>query len=191
MKVEALQIPEVKLIVPDIFRDDRGFFSETYNSERLAAAGIDATFVQDNHSQSRAKGVVRGLHLQIEPFAQGKLVRVARGAIFDVAVDLRYGSPTFGRHVSAEVSAANWAQLWIPPGFAHGYCTLEPDTEVIYKVTTHYSAAHERAIRWDDPSIGIAWPVCQGEAILSPKDVKAQPLAQHPAYFQYKQDGKG
>lgn len=191
MKVDALEIPDVKLIVPAIFRDERGFFSETYNQAKLAAAGLDLTFVQDNHSLSRTKGVVRGLHLQTDPFAQGKLVRVVRGSILDVAVDIRHGSPTFGRHVSVELSAANWSQLWVPVGFAHGFCTLEPDTEVIYKVTGAYSAANERSIRWDDAALGIDWPVRAADAILSGKDKDALPLAQHPVYFHYQTTGKG
>src|SRR4029453_12449885 len=133
MQVEALALQEVKLLTPKIFRDERGFFSETYNQKALTAAGIDRIFVQDNQSLSRVKGVLRGLHFQIAPHPQGKLVRVTRGAIFDVAVDIRRGSATFGRHVSAILSADNWSQLWVPEGFAHGFCTLEPDTEVIYK----------------------------------------------------------
>src|SRR5262245_60856479 len=135
MNIETLAIPEVKLITPKILRDGRGFFSETYNRGSLQAAGIDFEFVQDNHSLSRAKGVVRGLHFQIAPRAQGKLVRVTRGSVFDVAVDIRRGSPTYGKYVSAVLSADNWAQLWVPEGFAHGFCTLESDTEVVYKVT--------------------------------------------------------
>lgn len=183
MKLEPLAIADVKLIVPAIFRDDRGFFSETYNQAKLAAAGLDATFVQDNHSLSRTMGVVRGLHFQTDPVAQGKLVRVARGAIFDVAVDIRVGSPTYGQHVAVELSAANWCQVWIPPGFAHGFCTLEPDTEVIYKVTELYSASHERSILWCDPALAIRWPVRPEDAVLSGKDKDALPLAAHPVYF--------
>ena len=128
LEIRKLGLDGVLEITPKRFGDDRGFFSETYNSATLAAAGIGETFVQDNHALSRARGVLRGLHFQTEPHAQGKLVRVARGAIFDVAVDIRRGSPTFGRHVSATLSAENWAQLWVPPGFAHAYCTLEADT---------------------------------------------------------------
>lgn len=185
MQVEPLEIADVKLIVPAIFRDERGFFSETYNSAKLAQAGLDLAFVQDNHSLSRAAGVVRGLHLQTDPFAQGKLVRVVRGAILDVAVDVRHGSPTYGRHVRVELSAENWAQLWVPPGFAHGFCTLEADTEVIYKVTALYSPQHERAIKWDDAALGIDWPVSAAHAILAAKDKDALPLDRHPVYFRY------
>ncbi len=177
MLVESLAIPDVKRIVPRIFRDDRGFFSETYSQRALAEAGLDVTFVQDNQSLSRAKGVVRGLHFQTLPHAQGKLVRVTRGAIYDVAVDLRQGSPTFGQHVGAELSAENWAQLWVPAGFAHGFCTLEPDTEVIYKVTDYYAPECDSGIAWDDPALAINWPIAPGEAVLSEKDKKLPKLA--------------
>ena len=160
----------MKLVVPSVHRDDRGFFSETFSGKALAEASIDAVFVQDNHSLSRAKGVLRGLHFQAPPKAQGKLVRVTRGAIFDVAVDIRKDSPTYGRHVSAVLSAENWSQLWVPVGFAHGFCTLEPDTEVLYKVTDTYAPECDRGLAWDDPDLGIAWPVVPGAVILSDKD---------------------
>jgi len=185
LDVKSLAIAEVKLITPPIFRDARGFFSETYNCQALAAAGIGDAFVQDNHSLSRAKGVIRGLHFQVAPRAQGKLVRVARGAILDVAVDIRHGSPTFGRHVSATLSADNWAQLWIPVGFAHGFCTLEPDTEVIYKVTDLYAPECDRGIAFDDPGLGIEWPVEPGAAILSDKDRRQPKLADLPPQFTF------
>jgi dTDP-4-dehydrorhamnose 3,5-epimerase len=185
MRVEALAIQEVKLLTPKIFRDERGFFSETYNRQVLAAAGIDRTFVQDNQSLSRTKGVLRGLHFQIPPHPQGKLVRVTRGAIFDVAVDIRRGSPSFGRHVSAILSADNWSQLWVPEGFAHGYCTLEPDTEVIYKVTDFYAPECDRGLAWDDPDLGIAWPLSGTQAILSDKDRRHPGLRDLPAHFVY------
>ena len=186
MQVKSLGIPELKLITPAIFRDERGFFSETYNRKALAGAGIDAEFVQDNQSLSRTKGVVRGLHFQIGPRTQGKLVRATRGAIFDVAVDIRRGSPTFGRHASAVLSADNWAQLWVPEGFAHGFCTLEPDTEVIYKVTDFYAPECDRGLAWDDPELGISWPISQAKAILSEKDRRHPRLADMPAYFTYR-----
>ena len=144
MQITTLAIPDVKLIGPAIHRDARGFFSETFNARALIAAGIDQVFVQDNQSLSVERGVVRGLHFQLQPKAQDKLVRVTRGAILDVAVDIRRGSPTYGRHVAVELSAANWQQLWVPKGFAHGFCTLEPDTEVIYKVTDYYAPEFER-----------------------------------------------
>ena len=170
-----LAIPDVTLVVPDRFGDDRGYFSETYSRKAFAEGGIGDEFVQDNHSLSAEPGTVRGLHYQTAPFAQGKLVRVVRGAILDVAVDLRVGSPTFGAHVAARLSAANGHQLFVPVGFGHGFCTLEPDTEVVYKVTAYYSRAHDRGIRWDDPALGIAWPVEAGKAVLSAKD-SAMPL---------------
>lgn len=183
MLIQSLEIPDVKLITPKIFRDDRGFFSETYNRKDLAAGGVDADFVQDNHSLSSAKGVVRGLHFQIPPHAQAKLVRVVRGAIFDVAVDIRKSSRTYGRHVTAMLSADNWMELWVPRGFAHGFCTLEPDTEVIYKVTDYYAPACDRGLRWNDPALEIAWPVPADEAILSQKDMQHPFFADLQSYF--------
>ncbi len=185
MQVESLAIPAVKLITPRIFRDDRGFFSETYKAAALADAGIAESFVQDNHSLSRAQGVVRGLHFQIAPMAQGKLVRVIRGSILDVAVDIRTGSPTFGQHVTAVLSAENWAQLWVPVGFAHGFCTLEPDTEVIYKVTAPYAPGCDRGMLWNDPALGIDWPVSGEAAVLSGKDRDNPRLAELPPYFSF------
>jgi dTDP-4-dehydrorhamnose 3,5-epimerase len=183
MQVEALAIQDVKLLTPKIFRDERGFFSETYNRQVLAAAGIDRTFVQDNQSLSRSKGVLRGLHFQIAPHPQGKLVRVTRGAIFDVAVDIRRGSPSFGQHVSTTLSAENWSQLWIPEGFAHGFCTLEPDTEVIYKVTDFYAPECDMGLAWDDPDLGIAWPLSETQALLSDKDRSHPRLRDLPTHF--------
>jgi len=183
--VKPQAIPEVVLITPKIFRDARGFFSETYNRRELMEAGIDASFVQDNCSLSRARGVIRGLHFQVPPHPQGKLVRVARGAILDVAVDIRRGSPTFGRHVSTILSAENWSQLWVPVGFAHGFCTLEPDTEVIYKTTDFYAQDCDRGVAFDDPDIAIAWPVPPAEAILSDKDRRQPRLRDLPAYFSF------
>jgi dTDP-4-dehydrorhamnose 3,5-epimerase len=164
-------------ISPRKFGDDRGFFSETYNAKSFAEAGIDLTFVQDNHSYSAAKGVVRGLHYQLPPFAQDKLVRVTRGAILDVAVDIRKGSPTFGKWVALEVSAEKWNQILVPKGFAHGFMTLVENTEVIYKVTNYYSPDHDRSIRFDDPAIGIDWPIPASGVQLSDKDQKGPFLA--------------
>ena len=187
MKVETLAIPELKLITPAIFRDARGFFSETYNRQALTEAGIDRAFVQDNQSLSRSKGVLRGLHFQIAPHPQGKLVRVIRGAIFDVAVDIRQGSPTFGRHASVVLSADNWSQIWVPEGFAHGFCTLGRDTEVIYKVTDFYAPECDRGLAWDDPDLGIAWPLPHAEAVLSDKDRRHPRLRDLPAHFTYGQ----
>ena len=183
MRFERLAIPEVVLFTPARFGDSRGFFSETWTAHGTAAAGIDLPFVQDNHSMSQARGVLRGLHCQLDPFAQGKLVRVARGAIWDVAVDARRGSPSFGQHVAAELSAANWQQLWVPPGFLHGFCTLEPDTEVIYKTTAPYDRVSERGIQWDDPDLALPWPVAAGEVQLSDKDKALPSWAEMPDWF--------
>lgn len=185
LDVQALAIPEVKLLTPKRFYDERGFFSETYNAQRFAEAGVDVTFVQDNHAFSQPKGVIRGLHFQTPPHAQGKLVRVVQGAIYDVAVDIRQGSPTFGKWVSAELTADNWACLWIPEGFAHGLCTLEPNTLVWYKVTGYYAPANDAGVMWNDPQLGIDWPVAPADALLSPKDAALPSLAELPAHFQY------
>lgn len=175
MDVQNLAIPDVKLITPKVHRDARGFFCETYRADALALAGIDIEFVQDNYSFSTEKGVVRGLHFQAPPHAQDKLIRVIRGAILDVAVDLRRSSPTYGRHVSAVLSAENWAQLLVPVGFAHAFLTLEPDTEVAYKVSAYYAPECDKGLRWNDPELGIAWPIDPGDAVLSDKD-RALPL---------------
>ncbi len=185
MQITPLAIPEIKVVTPKIFRDERGFFSETFNASVWDDAGLTETFVQDNHVLSRSAGVLRGLHFQLDPSAQGKLVRTAKGSILDVAVDIRHGSPTFGKHVSRVLSAENWEQLWVPVGFAHGYCTLEPDTEVIYKVTNFYDPASERGIQFDDPELGIDWTIARDEAQLSAKDLVNPPLSEHPVYFEY------
>jgi len=177
MEVRSLGLDGVFEIIPRKFGDDRGFFSETYNAKSFAEAGIDLTFIQDNHSYSAAKGVVRGLHYQLPPFAQDKLVRVTRGAILDVAVDIRKSSPTFGKWVALEVSAEKWNQILVPKGFAHGFMTLVENTEVIYKVTDYYSPEHDRSIRFDDPAIGIEWPIPTSDVQLSDKDQKAPLLA--------------
>lgn len=171
------------LLRPKKIEDSRGFFSETYNEMLFREALGDIRFVQDNHSLSRQTGTIRGLHFQSPPAAQGKLVRVVRGAIFDVAVDIRQGSPTYGQFVSATLSAQNWTQLWVPVGFAHGFCTLEPNCEVIYKVTSYYSREHDLGLAWNDPVLAIPWPLNPSGAILSQKD-QTQPLLQHlPHYF--------
>jgi dTDP-4-dehydrorhamnose 3,5-epimerase len=183
LDVRPAAIPDVKILTPKRFGDHRGFFSETYNRQRFAEAGIDVEFVQDNHSMSAAAGTVRGLHFQGRPFAQAKLVRVARGRILDVAVDIRRSSETYGRHVAIELSAENGRQLFVPVGFAHGFCTLEPDTEIEYKVSAYYSAAHDHGLAYDDPSLGVAWPVPFDRAVLSDKDRKQPRLAELPAYF--------
>ena len=171
MKVERLNIPEVILVTPPRFGDHRGFFSEVFKLEQFAQAGIDVPFVQDNQSLSREVGVIRGLHCQIAPHPQGKLVRCIRGAIWDVAVDAREGSATYGQWAAAELSAENGSQLWVPAGFLHGFCTLVPDTEVLYKVTDKYSKECERGVVWDDPELALPWPVAAGAAVLSEKDV--------------------
>ncbi|MCH8097934.1 MAG: dTDP-4-dehydrorhamnose 3,5-epimerase [Proteobacteria bacterium] len=186
LEIERLSIPDVLVITPKRHRDARGFFSETYKRRELAAAGIELDFVQDNHASSPRRGTIRGLHFQIAPFEQTKLVRVTRGAIFDVALDIRQGSPSYGQHVSTIISAENWRQILVPAGFAHGYCCLDPDTEVIYKVTDYYSPDHERGVLWNDPALGIDWPVPDAEVIVSGKDGDNPVLAELPGYFDYK-----
>lgn len=175
LEVERTALDGVLIVTPRRFSDPRGFFSEVYNRKRFQDAGIAADFLQDNQSLSGPVGTVRGLHFQRPPFAQAKLVRVLKGAIIDVAVDLRAASPTFGQHVAVELSARSWRQLFVPAGFAHGFCTLEPDTEVHYKVDAYYSAEHDGGILWNDPALGINWPVAADAAALSDKD-RALPL---------------
>lgn len=172
--VESLAIPDVLLLTPARFGDRRGFFSETYNNERFRSAGVTADFIQDNHSYSAPAGTVRGLHFQAPPFAQAKLVRVVRGAIVDVAVDVRKGSPTYGQWVKAELSAENGVQIFVPRGFLHGFATLQPDTEIQYKVDAPYSKTHDGAVRWDDPDLAIDWGIGPSTATLSEKDASAQ-----------------
>jgi dTDP-4-dehydrorhamnose 3,5-epimerase len=185
VEVLRTEIPDVLVLKPARRGDHRGFFSEVFNKQDLLDAGISCDFVQDNHSLSREKGVVRGLHFQTPPFAQTKLIRVAKGSIFDVAVDIRHGSPSFGKFVGIELSAQEWNQLYVPAGFAHGFCTLEPDTEVLYKVDNYYAPDHDRGLLWNDPSLAIPWPVSTAEAILSEKDRLHPPLGDMPAYFDY------
>ena len=177
VEVRKLSLEGVYEITPKRFGDHRGFFSETYNALSLAEAGIDVVFVQDNHSLSRQAGVLRGLHYQLPPFAQDKLVRVVRGAILDVAVDIRNGSPTFGKWLALEISAQKWNQILVPKGFAHGFLTLADDTEVVYKVTQPYSPGHERSIRFDDPQLAIDWQIQASAISLSDKDRNAPNLA--------------
>ncbi|ADY74003.1 dTDP-4-dehydrorhamnose 3,5-epimerase [Desulfurobacterium thermolithotrophum DSM 11699] len=179
------EIPEVVIVKPKVFGDERGFFMETYKKSDFEKAGIDTDFVQDNHSKS-VKGVLRGLHYQLEPKAQGKLVRCIKGKVFDVAVDIRKGSPTFGKWVGVELSSENKLMLWIPKGFAHGFLTLSEEAEIIYKVSgSEYSPEHDRSIRWNDPDIGIEWPL-DGEPILSEKDKLAPFLKDAEINFVYK-----
>jgi dTDP-4-dehydrorhamnose 3,5-epimerase len=170
LRVVSTSLSEVKLLYPARFTDERGYFSETYRDSWMEHLAPGATFVQDNQSLSRAQGTIRGLHFQVAPAAQGKLVRVVRGSILDVAVDLRQGSPTFGRHVAAVVSSQEGNQIWIPVGFAHGFCTLEADTEVAYKVTAPYAPDCDRGLLWNDPALGIEWPVAPADAIVGAKD---------------------
>jgi dTDP-4-dehydrorhamnose 3,5-epimerase len=190
LKIELLPIQDIFTIAPTKHGDHRGFFSETYRSDVLRAHGVNVEFVQDNHVYSSEHGVLRGLHYQTAPHAQGKLVRCVRGSILDVSVDVRSGSPTFGQHVAIELSAANWKQLWIPPGFAHGYVTLEPDCEVIYRVTDYYAPDCEAGIAWDDPDLGIDWRISTSELILSEKDRKNPLLSDIVTPFRYNQSGQ-
>lgn len=174
MKVERTALPEVLRIEPAVHGDSRGFFVETWHEERYREAGIDARFVQDNHSLS-SRGALRGLHAQLRR-PQGKLVRVAEGEVFDVAVDIRRGSPTFGRIAHAILSSANCHQLWIPPGFVHGFCVLSERAHFEYKCTDYYDPGGEISVRWDDPDLGIPWPI--GDPVLSAKDAAAPRLAE-------------
>ena len=189
MDVVRLDLPEVIELKPAKHGDERGFFSETYNTRRFEEAGIDVAFVQDNQSFSAAQGVLRGLHLQTPPYAQDKLVRVTKGRILDVAVDVRHGSPRFGKWVARELSAEAWNQLFVPKGFAHGFLTLEPNTEVIYKVSDFYSPEHEVSIAYNDPDIGIAWPLDGAQPVLSKKDAEAAALKDLPVIFRYDEGG--
>lgn len=184
MEVIATDIPEIKLILPKRIGDERGFFSEVWNRKALEALGVSADFVQDNHVLNPLKATLRGLHYQQAPRAQGKLVRVSRGAIFDVAVDIRCHAPSFGRAVSCILSAENWHQLWIPAGFAHGYCTLEDSTEVQYKVTDFYSPQHDRGLLWNDPALAIAWPFAADAMVISERDRKHPRLSDQPVLFE-------
>jgi dTDP-4-dehydrorhamnose 3,5-epimerase len=171
---ESTDLPGVILVIPKVFADDRGFFMETFKRSEFERAGLDMPFVQENHSRSAA-GTLRGLHYQREPKAQGKLVRVVLGEIFDVAVDIRQGSPTFGRWVGVTLSAENRRSIYVPPGFAHGFCVTSAEAEVIYKTTEEYAPEYEEGIRWDDPGLAIAWPVAT--PTLSPRDQRWPSLA--------------
>lgn len=184
MDIEVTAIPAVKIIRPKRFGDDRGYFSEVFKLPAMAEAGLPTDWMQDNQSRSAAVGTVRGLHFQSHPAAQAKLVRVVRGRILDVTVDLRRSSPTFGRHVAVELSDENALQLLVPVGFAHGFCTLEPNTEVLYKVNAPYAPANDHGVAWDDPEIGIAWPVSPDRAVLSEKDRRQPRLRDLPPYFE-------
>jgi dTDP-4-dehydrorhamnose 3,5-epimerase len=183
LQIERLDIPDVIVFTPKRFGDERGYFTEVFRADVMAEAAPGLAFVQDNQSGSAEAGTVRGLHFQANPHAQAKLVRVLKGAILDVAVDIRRGSPSYGRHVHRMLSAANGEQLLVPAGFAHGFCTLVPDTEVTYKVNAYYNAASDKGLAWDDPALGIPWPVLAGKAVLSAKDKLHPKLADLPAYF--------
>jgi len=178
MKVTPTDIPDVLVVEPRVFGDARGFFFESWNRRTFAAAGLDVDFVQDNHSRS-SRGVLRGLHYQIH-HAQGKLVRVIAGEVYDVAVDLRRASPTFGRHVAVTLSADNARMLWVPAGFAHGFCVTSDSADFLYKTTDYWHAEHERTLLWNDPALGIDWPV--GEPVIAAKDAAGTPLARAETY---------
>ena len=183
MQLTSLQIPDVKLISPKRFRDDRGWFNETWSSDKLAEIGFVQSFVQDNLSYSSASGTLRGLHCQLPPCAQGKLVSVVTGAIWDFVVDVRTGSPTFGQSVRVALDEDTPQQLWVPEGFLHGFITRAPDTRVSYKVTAPYSPAHDRSIAWNDPVLGLAWGVA--DPVLSDKDRQAPQLKNSDVHFTY------
>lgn len=185
MNITDTALPGVKLIQPTRHGDDRGYFSETYRRDVLREAGVAIDFIQDNEALSKAALVLRGLHFQTPPMAQAKLVRVARGAILDVAVDIRVGSPTFGRHVAVELTAELGNQLLVPEGFAHAYLTLVPETMVVYKVNNYYSREHDRGLLWNDPALGIDWRLGGREPVLSEKDKTHPTLAALPHYFAY------
>lgn len=178
MQITDFPIDAVKLITPNRFADARGYFSELYSKQALSRAGITDDFVQDNTSLSAKIGTIRGLHFQLPPHAQAKLVRVSRGRIVDVAVDLRSSSPTYRQHIMVELSATNGAQLYVPVGFAHGFCTLEPDTEVVYKVSSYYAPQSDAGILWSDPALEIAWPVSHDDVTVSEKDARLPKMSE-------------
>lgn len=185
MQIAELPLSGAFVLTPKRFGDARGFFSETYNRQAFEEIAPGITFVQDNHSLSRDAGVLRGLHFQLPPHAQGKLVRVPRGRVVDVIVDLRVGSPTYGEHASVELSAENWKQLWAPAGFAHAFCTLEPNTEFCYKVTELYAPDADSGIAHDDPDLAIEWPFPADKLILSEKDRKLQSFREFQSPFSF------
>jgi dTDP-4-dehydrorhamnose 3,5-epimerase len=183
MEIQTFDIPGIKLLMPRHIGDERGYFAETFRADFFAAHIGDFTFVQDNESLSVRRGTIRGLHFQSNPHAQGKLVRCTVGALFDVAVDIRQGSPTFGQWISETLTPDNGKQLWIPPGFAHGFCSIEPNTVICYKVTDYYNAECDKGLAWDDLAIGVIWPDIADTETLSFKDRKQPLLSELPAYF--------
>lgn len=183
MEIQSFDISGVKLLIPRHIRDERGYFAEIFRADIFAAQCSKLIFVQDNESMSAKAGTIRGLHFQSEPHAQGKLVRCTAGALFDVAVDIRQGSPTYGQWVGEALTPENGKQLWVPPGFAHGFCSLEPNTVICYKVTGYYNAECDKGVAWDDPAIGISWPDIADPETLSAKDCKQPLLTDLPAYF--------
>lgn len=185
MKVTPLAIPDVKLIDTKVFADNRGFFLESYSKRAFENIGIETDFVQDNHSLSKEAGVIRGLHFQYPPYAQTKLVRVTKGEIWDVAVDLRKGSPTYGEYVSTKLSADSFKMLFIPVGFAHGFVTLTANCEIQYKTDSYYAPNHEGGVRWDDPDIAIQWPLEHTSVILSEKDAVLPSFASFQGAFEF------
>jgi len=191
VEIRSFDIPGVKLFIPRHIGDERGYFAETFRADIFAEHVGDLAFVQDNESMSARPGTVRGLHFQSKPHAQGKLVRCTAGALFDVAVDIRKDSPTYGRWVGETLTPDNGKQLWVPPGFAHGFCSLEPDTVICYKVTGYYSAECDKGLAWDDPAIGIDWPAAADPDTLSAKDRVQPKLADLPHYFQWPETPAG
>jgi dTDP-4-dehydrorhamnose 3,5-epimerase len=187
MEIQTFDIVGVTLLTPRHIGDERGYFAETFRADLFARHIGDYGFVQDNESRSARVGTIRGLHFQSDPHAQGKLVRCTAGALFDVAVDIRNGSPTYGQWVGETLTPDNGKQIWVPPGFAHGFCSLEPDTVICYKVTDYYSAECDKGLAWDDPAIGIVWPDTADADTLSAKDRKQPLLTELPAYFSWSQ----
>lgn len=185
MQIEQTALPGVVILTPARFGDHRGFFSESWSAKVMAAHGLDLDFVQDNHSLSVKVGTVRGLHFQTPPHAQDKLVRCGRGALLDVAVDIRHGSPTFGQSVAVELTAENGRQLLVPKGFLHGFVTRAPETEIVYKCTDYYAPDCDAGVCWNDPDLGVDWGIDPKNAVLSDKDVAAPRLADLPVYFTY------
>ena len=183
MNVETFEIEGPLVLTPRRFSDPRGYFSEIWRLDRLEDVIPGVKFVQDNHSFSSRAGTLRGMHCQLPPFVQGKLVRVPRGAVIDVIVDIRKGSKTYGRHLSVELSEDNWRQLWVPPGFLHGFCTLQDNTDFLYKVDAYYSPEHDRSVAWNDPDLGISWPFAEEQLLISDKDRAAGRLRDLPNVF--------